>query len=297
MIRPVRSHLECIPCVFQQAIRCGRLCGLDEGGVRELIDDIARAVPRFDPAVPPPVNARIVYDRLAALTGEEDPFAGAKRRHTELALELVPWLRERIADSPDPLDTAVRLAAAGNILDLGALDEPTDLEGVLRRAIGADHVRWEIDALRAALGQARSVMVVCDNAGEVVFDRVLLETVAGLLPGLELYASARGGPIINDATVDDARAAGLDAVATVVSTGSDLPGVVLDQVTDDFRRVLLGVDVVVAKGQGNFETMSEMARELFFVLTAKCQVVARHLGLTMGSSALVHHRVDDPSHP
>ena len=286
----MRSHLECVPCFFAQAVRAARLAGLHEAAARQLLDELGQLLPTFDASLPPPQNAAFLYRRLAELSGLEDPFAEIKREHTELALSLEPTLRAAAAGRDDPVDAWVRLAAAGNILDVGALAEIGDVEARLEEALEAEHPCWQIDLLKQALGGARTLLVVGDNAGETVLDRLLIEALLAEWPGLEVRYAARGGPIINDATEEDARAAGLHHHATIVSTGSALPGVVLTEASDEFRRLFETVDVVVAKGQGNFETLCESRREVFFVLTVKCRVVARHLGLPLGASVLVHHR-------
>ncbi len=282
------ADLDCIPCFFAQAVRAGREVGLAEAAIRELLGELGRRLGELDPNLPPPVGAPLLYGRLAELAGTDDPFAAAKRRHTDLALALLPVLRRQRDAAADPLDSALRIAAAGNILDLGALSEVGDVEQTVRLALDREHARWDLGALRSRLADARRVLVLGDNAGETVFDRVLLETLRERYGSLELVYAARGGPIINDATVEDARRAGLDEIATLVSTGSALPGIVLDDVSPELRVLLAGADVVLAKGQGNYETMSELEREAFFLLTVKCRVVARQLGLPRGASALVH---------
>lgn len=286
----MRSYLECVPCFFAQAVRSGRTVGLDEGAIRDLLEHIGNRIGELDPSLPPPQNARLLYDRLAELAGRDDPFAEAKARHTELALRLVPTMREWMAGVEDRFDGALRLAAAGNIIDLGATAEVEDLAGALLRALDAARPRWDVAPLRQALSTARRLLVLGDNAGETVFDRVLLEVVTETWPGIELAYAVRSRPIINDATVADARAAGLDRVATIVPTGSDLPGIVLDRCSPELRERFDAADVVLAKGQGNYETLGEAGRELFFVLTVKCGVVARDLGLPRGASVLLHHQ-------
>ena len=287
----MRSYLECIPCFFSQAVRAGRTVGLDEGSTRALLDHLGARLGDLDAALSPPQNARVLYDRLAELCGRADPFAEAKARHTELALKLVPAMRNWLAEAGDRFDGTVRLAAAGNIIDLGATAEIEDMAGALRDALDATRPRWDLAALREALGTARRVLVLGDNAGETVFDRMLLVAVGETWPGIDLAYSVRSGPIINDATEDDARAAGIHEVATIVTTGSNIPGIVLDLCSEEFRELFYAADVVLSKGQGNFETLSEVGRDVFFVLTVKCKVVARHLGLPRGASVLLHHSV------
>jgi hypothetical protein len=285
----IRSRLECIPCFFSQAVRAARVAGLDAEATRRLLEELGRRLPEIDPDLPPPMNAPILYRRLAELSGRPDPFADVKRRHTELALGLLPLMRLQVASSGDPLDAALRVAAAGNVIDLGALAEVDDLGAALERAVTVEHRRWDVEPLRERLAAARTLLLVGDNAGETVFDRVLLEVVGELYPEVERFVSVRGGPTINDATARDAEAAGLDRVATVVSTGVDLPGLVPERSSDEMRRLLEEADVVVAKGQGNYETLSGAGRELFFILAVKCGVISEALRLPKGASVLLHH--------
>lgn len=284
----MRSFIDCIPCMFTQAIRSAQMVGLDEAAIHELVNVVGAGLPEFDFGQSPPKNARVLYRTLAKLSGLDDPFKDAKRRHTELAKGMTPAMYEWIDTVDDKLDAATRIAAAGNILDLGATAEPEDVEGVLHRALSHEHSQWDLETLRKDLEDATSLLVVGDNAGETVFDRVMLETIASLYPRAQLYVSVRSAPIINDAILQDALAAGLDRVATIVSTGCDLPGVEIDEVSDEFRALFDTVDVVIAKGQGNFETLSEIERPLYFILTVKCRVVAEHLDLPLGSSVLLH---------
>ncbi len=283
----MRSFIECIPCMFSQAIRSARMVGLDDASIHDLVTTIGGQLCDFDPALSPPVNARVVYSALGDLCGLSDPFEQAKHRHTELAISLIPTMQRWLAEADDKLDASARIAAAGNILDLGATADPDDVEGVLRSALSSRHEHWHIEQLRNELATARSILVVCDNAGEVVFDRVMLETVTALYPLAEICASVRSAPIINDATISDAHAAGLDTVAKVISTGCQLPGVAMDEVSAEFRDIFTSADVVIAKGQGNYETMNELPRTMFFILTVKCHVVADHVGAPPGSSVLI----------
>jgi uncharacterized protein with ATP-grasp and redox domains len=283
----MQSLLECVPCFFHQALRAARVAGLDEATTRQLLNEIGRRLEDLDQALPPPVNGAFLYRRVAELSGNPDPFAVVKREHTELALSLVPVMRDWIESAGDRLDAAARIAAAGNLIDLGAQSQVGDLAAALKQALERDHQHWEIDALSQSLDDAGDILVIGDNAGETVFDRLLLEELARRRPDASLAYAVRGGPIINDATVDDARAASIDRVAQILSTGSDIPGVVLDKVADDFRHWYASADLVISKGQGNFETLADQkVRQLFFILTVKCGAVSQHLGVPQGGSVL-----------
>jgi uncharacterized protein with ATP-grasp and redox domains len=286
----MRSLLECVPCFFHQALRAAQEAGLDEALTRQLLNEIGRRLEHIDQALPPPVNGAFLYRRVAELSGNPDPFATVKRQHNELALSLVPGMRDWIDRADDRVDAAARIAAAGNLIDLGAQSRIGDLDAALKQALERDHQLWEIDSLSHALDVANAILVVGDNAGETVFDRLLLEELARRRPEATIAYAVRGGPIINDATADDARAAGIDRVAEILSTGSDIPGILLEAVDDDFLQWFATADLVISKGQGNFETLADQGdqcnREVFFILTVKCGAVSQHLGVPQGASVL-----------
>ena len=188
-----------------------------------------------------------------------------------------------MAVSKDPLETAVRLAIAGNIIDCGAngnLAEIAITEGI-EHAL-TDALKGPLAELDMALNQADEILYLADNAGEIFFDRLLIE----LMPLEKVTVAVRGSPIINDATITDAEEAGLTDLVTVIDNGSDGPGTILEDCSEDFRARFDQADLIVAKGQGNYETLSDADKDIFFVLKAKCPVIAKHLGCDVGSLVL-----------
>jgi uncharacterized protein with ATP-grasp and redox domains len=185
-----------------------------------------------------------------------------------------------VNEAPDPLETAVRLSIAGNIIDFGPVRE-YDLLDVVERVLAQPFAVDHGAALREALARVDHVLYLADNAGETVFDRLLIEQLE--LP--VLYA-VKGGPTLNDATREDALAAGLDQVAEVVSNGSDAPGTILDRCSKEFRKLYDEAELVIAKGQANYETLSAEGPRVFFLLQTKCPVIARDVGVPTGSIVL-----------
>jgi hypothetical protein len=213
--------------------------------------------------------------------GDSDPYQGVKVEGTRSALALYPHLKALVGASADPLDTAVRVSIAGNIIDFGVRDDVPDLwatvERVLKAPLAVDHLA----ALRSALATADHVLFLADNAGETVFDRVLIET---LEPPV-LYA-VKGGPVLNDATRQDALAAGLATCSTVVENGSRAPGTVLELCSTQFRDTFAGAPLIIAKGQANYETLSEAGPRVFCLLQVKCPVIADDVGTPVGSAVV-----------
>lgn len=214
------------------------------------------------------------------LTGNNDPYAAVKAESTREALRLYPRLRALAADDGDRLERAVRIAIAGNVIDF-ATGADFDIEEGLERVLRQPFAINDIVALREALSEARSLLYLGDNAGETVFDRVLIEALE-----LPVTYAAKGGPILNDATVEDALVAGLNEVAEVVSTGSDAPGTILSGCSAEFRGVYERAELIIAKGQTNYETLSEEGERLFFLLKVKCPVIARDIGAAVGNIVL-----------
>jgi hypothetical protein len=202
---------------------------------------------------------------------------------TAAALGLYPSLKRRVRRSPQPLAEAVRLAGAGNVIDFGVRGSVTeaDVAAAIDEAEG-ELADGQVDRLIEALRQTHDVLYLADNAGELVFDRLLLEELADR----PVTVAVRGAAVINDATRADAEAAGLTERFEVIDNGSDAPGTVLADCTDDFRRRFEAAGVVLAKGQGNCESLSEGDREIFFLLKIKCPVMAGRLGGRVGELVL-----------
>jgi uncharacterized protein with ATP-grasp and redox domains len=216
------------------------------------------------------------------MCGVKDPFLDMKVRYTREALKLLPKLEGCVQKASDPFNTAVRVSIAGNIIDFGTgiHGEDFDLEETLARFLKMPLFTDDIPELRRRVSEARTVLYIGDNAGETVFDRPLLK----LLASAEVSYAAKEGAIINDATVPDAVLAGIHLHARLMSSGSSTPGTILEECSTQFRDAFNRADVIIAKGQGNFETLTELAPDgrIFMLFTVKCPVAAQHLGASMG---------------
>jgi uncharacterized protein with ATP-grasp and redox domains len=221
---------------------------------------------------------------IRKLIGNTDPYRELKQRFNRLALELCAELEERVGTSEDPLETAVRLAIAGNIIDLGVKTsiKESDIERIIRDCLTADFDSRQVEEFRNAVSRAEKILYLADNAGEIVFDRLLIEQ----LPAEKVTVVVKGSPVINDATMEDAEFAGLTEMLEVIDNGSDAPGTILESCSQAFRNHFAEADLVIAKGQGNYETLSDVNKSIFFILKAKCPVIARDLGCEVGEMIL-----------
>ncbi len=288
----METYLDCIPCFVRQALDAVRFVTDDEAVQAEVLRKVLRAASEMDMRMAPPAMGQKIHRLIRQCTGQGDPYREVKDRFNRFAMALYPDLTLRVARSSDPLATAVRLAIAGNVIDFGVNSTLTeaDVRGVIERAMSAP-LRGSVDELRDAAAEARDILFLADNAGEIVFDRVLIET----LPTEKITVVVKAQPVINDATIQDARAAGLTDRVAVMDNGSDAPGTLLGECSETFRRRFHQADMVIAKGQGNYETLSDAERSVFFILMAKCPVIAGHLGCEQGSLIIQRTAASPPA--
>lgn len=221
---------------------------------------------------PPEIGTR-VHALVRELTGNQDPYLKVKRESTEKALALLPKLRGIVAEAADPLEAAVRISIAGNIIDFGP-NPDYDLWEVVERI---QHQPLAIDRmaeLKAAIAAASSILYLGDNAGETVFDKVLIE----VLDKPVTYV-VRGGPVLNDVALQDALDAGLDEVAEIVDNGARITGTVLSACSPDFQARFNAAELIISKGMGNYETLSTVDAPIYFLLQVKCPVIGWDLGV------------------
>ena len=230
-----------------------------------------------DPSSRPPEIAARMHAFIRDLTDCEDPYLELKQTSTKNALSLYPELKRKITKAKNPFDTAVRLSIAGNILDFG-IGKDFDLQRVIQRVLTQPYAIDHTLELKDEISNAKNILFLADNAGETVFDRLLIETIDKHV----IYA-VKDAPILNDATAEDATAAGIDQAAEVISCGAGSPGTILNRCSEEFIKIYEHADVIIAKGQGNYEALSEEKENIFFLLQTKCDVLARDLGVPVGS--------------
>ncbi len=276
-------YLDCIPCFLRQALDAARAV-TDDGRVHErIVREVLLLAADLDLARPPPWVAQRIHRRLRELTGVRDPYREKKERFNGMALALLPELRANVARARDPLLAAVQAAIAANVIDLGAKGSlgVDEARGVLLAACSTA-VHGDLEGFGRRARAAREILYLADNAGEIVIDRLLIEQ----LGPERVTLVVRGEPVINDATEEDARAAGLHELVRVIGNGSDAPGTILDDCSAELQERLRAADLVVSKGQGNYESLSGIAENVVFLFKVKCPVVARCTGLPLGLHVL-----------
>ncbi|HEX73590.1 MAG TPA: DUF89 family protein [Dehalococcoidia bacterium] len=285
----MRVYLDCLPCLLRQALEAARAATEDENIHRRVINSVAAMIPQLSSDLRPPEIAQQGYQLIYQITGNSDPFRQVKVESNREALALYPRLKEVVSNSEAPLLTACKLAIIGNSIDLAPNFDYGGINNIVGTALASPLVINDYQQFVHNINNSRHILYLGDNAGEIVFDRVLIEELRQIKE-LEIDFVVRERPIINDATMEDAMAVGMDRVARIVSSGCDAPATILSQCSSELLRLYYSADVIIAKGQGNYESLDEEPDNIFFLLRAKCQIVARLLRVNVGDAILQRHR-------
>ena len=282
----MKTALECIPCFVRQAMEAVEMSATDDLQSEQLLRRLLHEIADADWAVMPVTIAQRVQRLVRDETGKADPYRPLKDRMNRIALDLLPALAKGARQHADPREAVVRLAIAGNLLDAGSKVRlaPEDLSTRLNTVWDMPLVGSVTDLFRAA-DDARCILYLADNAGEIVFDRLLIEA----LPVEKITVVVRGAPVINDATLEDAETAGIPQIVPVISNGSDAPGTLVEECSEEFRDLFNRADLIISKGQGNYETLSDTPRKVFFLLTVKCPLIAADIGAPVGALVVKHY--------
>ena len=276
----MRTYLDCIPCFFNQALRAGRIVTGDETKLKKLLDEIGTMLSDIPLESTPPETGMRIYEKVREITGVFDPYKELKRESTEKALTLYPSLKSKIEKSNDKLLTAIRIAIAGNVIDFG-VNRNFDIEEEIDMVLKQDFAIFDYDKFKHYSDKTNEILYIGDNAGESVFDRILIEEMKK-----PTRYVVRAMPVINDVTYEDAVQAGIDKVASILSSGTSAPGTVLETCNAEFKEIYKKSEFVISKGQGNYEGLSDESHPVFFLLKAKCRVIADDIGVNEGDIVL-----------
>lgn len=289
----MKTSLDCLPCFVRQTLDASRMVTDDPAVHEQIVREVFSWISQMDLSVSPPELAQRIHARLREVSGVDDPYEQEKKQHNELALQLMPEFRTQLEKTDDPLMLAAHIAIAGNIIDLGAKSgiQDAQIREAFQQAVDQE-LTGDIAAFKKAVSEADNMLYLADNAGEIVCDRLLIEQ----LGPERVTVAVRGRPIINDATLVDAETAGLTELTTVIDNGAAVPGTILSECSDAFRATFEQAEVIISKGQGNFESLSSNTQNIFFLFKVKCPVVAEASGMPLGSHVLRHNKEMESCH-
>jgi uncharacterized protein with ATP-grasp and redox domains len=278
----MKTSLMCMECNIKQVVKVSKFLGVDpllqEQVSQKVFQHLSSVT--FDDFNPLVMGK--TFDIIKQVYESEDPYFDIKKDFNDLILSLYPSLKQRVTESKNPLDEALKLALLGNVIDFGARHTFTK-ESLIKQIEHASKIHFTInhsEMLFDQLRHAKTLFYIGDNAGEIIFDKLFIETIKEFFPNVNVTFGVRGGPILNDVTMKEATYVKMDEVTHILSSGVAYPGTVVTKCNQDFQQAFLESDVVISKGQGNFEGLSDEQRpHLYFLLLAKCTYVADTLGV------------------
>jgi len=274
----MQALADCIYCYLKQAANCMALAGVDEESRGRVLFELMDDIRAMDQKRTPAENSTEILLKTYKLINNDDPYREIKAKSNELALEMYPQLKALVERSGNRLLDALKISAAGNVIDLG-INRSFDLEESLRQSLHTGLAKNDDELFLKRLGETGKggdVVIIADNAGEIVFDRLLAEELTRM--GKRVTCMVKGGPILNDATREDAIQAKMDKTAEIITTGTRYLGTILHRISREARELLERAAVIIAKGQANFESLEHeklAGGRIFFLLKIKCHCVGK----------------------
>jgi uncharacterized protein with ATP-grasp and redox domains len=279
--------LDCLPCVLRQVLEASRMATDKPELHAKIMDESISILGNYRNYENSPGIVKDIHQVVKRLTGVSDPYKEIKKHSIHAAMKVYPFLVKYLYQKHNELYWALKIAATGNIMD-SAIYHEINIEGSIEKELTKEFSICDISELEENLKTAKSILMIGDNAGETVFDRVLIESLAGC----KVTYAARSEPVINDATIRDAFDSGLNTGSRIISTGCGAPGAVLDECGAEFLSAFYSADIVISKGQGNYEALSDCPRPVFFLLKAKCAMIAARLGVDLNDYVFKYQKTE-----
>jgi len=284
----MKTYLDCIPCFISQSLEAARMSSDDENVHKKVLEEVMEHLQTISFSTPPPETSREVHHIIKKITGSKDPYKNVKLQANSTAKKLYPELKKMVEKANDSLFMAVKLAIVGNVIDFGTMNR-FNINDMINVVLNQEQLSEEAyKEFIKTLDNSRTVLYIADNCGEIYFDKLLLEELSAR--NKKITYVVRANPIINDVTLEDAKTAGIDGIAEVIAAdeGSDksAPGILLKYASPVFLEKLDTCDMVISKGQGNYESLSDVNRRIFFLLVVKCPLVSRDIKEDVGKMVL-----------
>ena len=277
---------ECVKCIVGQIDRATKLLNLETKLSKEIMEEVEAKALSFSFNETPPLVAKDVYELLALKTGIKDPLKNLKQESIKKAQTYIPLIKKKIKENDDKLFTAIKAAVAGNVIDFATTKE-FSLDEEINSIFDTEFSINNYEIFKEKLNNTNELIILSDNAGENVFDKILIKTIKNIYPNLKIYYATRGKAIINDITTIEAKQIGIDDYCEVIRTGVDTPGLEKKRASKEFMELFEKTSLILSKGMGNFESLESYNDErIFFLFKVKCSVVANKIERNLGEIIL-----------
>jgi len=284
----MKTYIECIPCIINNGITTAKRLKAKDEVLEDMTREILVHLSKKHYNVSPPALVKGVYEIINEHLGIADLYKDVKDFFNRELLKMEDDFKKLVEESSDKLSKALKLSIAGNIIDFGVRSDISK-KMVLKHIDEVENKNLEIDdskQLFKSLKSSKTLLYLGDNCGEIVLDKIFIEKIKKEFPQLRIKFAVRGKAVINDATLDDAYYIGLNELIPIISNGDGAPGTVIEECSEDFRKEFYSADLIISKGQGNYESLNEINRDnVYFLFMAKCSVVAK--GLNVPNMSLI----------
>ncbi len=271
---------KCIPCIVSQSIKVADMVGIDDKN--DLLKEMFRYLSDVDFSnISSPELIGENFNVLKRITGNGDPYKETRKKYNKMFLDRIDLFEEEIAKSEDDFMEAVKYAIIGNVIDFNPIHKLTvsdvneKFETLKTESLEIDDTR----ELQKDIDQAKSILYLGDNCGEICLDKILIKKIKERNPACQIYFATRGSAVVNDSVEDDAYLVGMDEYASIISNGDCSLGTVLTRTSKEFNNIYYNADIIIAKGQANYECLSNEDENIYFLLMTKCDVIAKSIGV------------------
>lgn len=289
----MKLHIECIPCLLDQCIKVSKLLKLNTETANKMMKDVLIDLGTKDFKNSPPFLSKSLWKVMSKYAGTYDIYKDIKEYYNKELIQMENEIKTIIKNSSNKLYTALKVAISGNIIDFGAKVE-FNKNDILKKVREINKHELTIDnstLLFDKLKDSNTLLYLGDNCGEIVFDKIFIEELKKNYPNLKIYFAIRGNPVLNDITIIDAEMVGMNEIVEVISNGDSAPGTIINDCSDEFRKIFFDSSVIISKGQGNYETLFETEKEnIFFLFMTKCDYVANTLNVNKLNMLCVKHK-------
>lgn len=282
----MKIFLDCLPCMLGQVLEASRMSTDDIKIQEQILNDSIKILSNYKQFSYSPDLALAMHQTVKKHSKKLDPYDKIKEKDIHACKKAYPLLKSFLLEKDNNLYWALKIAATGNIID-SAINSNIDVQYCIQNELEKGFSICDIDIFEDKLKKAKTLLIIGDNSGETVFDKVLAEHLLGL--NINIIYAVRDKPIINDATIKEAYESGLDSCTTIISTGCDAPGAILEKCSNEFLDYFNISDIVISKGQGNYEALSERKRDIFFLLKAKCPMISKKIGVSLNDYVFMKH--------
>jgi uncharacterized protein with ATP-grasp and redox domains len=280
----MKTNLDCIPCFIKQSLEAGRMVQNDKKSNEKVLNEVMKYLQNISLNKSPPELSKNVHEIIRNITKSNDPYKNVKKISNEKGRLLYKKIRKIVINSDDPLLTGIQYSIIGNAIDFGTFKR-FDINELINNGNKNNFINKAYNRFKEILEKSKTILYLADNTGEIFFDKILIEELIKKRKIIK-YA-VKSNPIINDALFEDAEFAGIDKIADIIEFDKgqkkSSPGVILKNASESFQNIFNSADMIISKGQGNYESLNNVNREIFFLLMIKCPLVASNVGFSEGS--------------